>query len=155
MTFVNTVNAYDKKEEAMEEMKQLASFAKHHVPEDHEKDSPQHAAVRAHKLLKNGGCAALVSLTLSESALLTDSIKELIARSVLAMSHRSEDRGLLIQQGMRFAQSAFYFCNQTRREAASEDDVIKFSSRAMSDPPLSEFDFKSKMDFRRIAYLVE
>ena len=55
MTFVNTVNAYDKKEEAMEEMKQLASFAKHHVPEDHEKDSPQHAAVRAHKLLKNGG----------------------------------------------------------------------------------------------------
>ena len=99
MTFVNTVNAYDKKEEAMEEMKQLASFAKHHVPEDHEKDSPQHAAVRAHKLLKNGGCAALVSLTLSESALLTDSIKELIARSVLAMSHRSEDRGLLIQQG--------------------------------------------------------
>ena len=104
MTFVNTVNAYDKKEEAMEEMKQLASFAKHHVPEDHEKDSPQHAAVRAHKLLKNGGCAALVSLTLSESALLTDSIKELIARSVLAMSHRSEDRGLLIQQGTPPAQ---------------------------------------------------
>ena len=80
MTFVNCCNAYDKKEEAMEEMKQLASFAKHHVPEDHPKDTQQCAAVRAHKLLKNGACAALVSLTLCESALLTDSIKELIAR---------------------------------------------------------------------------
>ena len=27
-----------------------------------------------------------------------------------------------------------------------EDDVIQFSSRAMSDPPLSEIDFKSEMD---------
>ena len=33
-------------------MKQLASFAKHHVPEDHPKDNPEHAAIRAHKLLK-------------------------------------------------------------------------------------------------------
>ena len=50
-------------------------------------------------VLKNGACAALVSLTLCESALLTDSIKELISRSILAMSHRPEDRGMLIQQG--------------------------------------------------------
>ena len=100
MTFVNTVNAYDKKEEAMEEMKQLAAFAKHHVPEDHAKDDQKSAAIRAHKLLKNGACAALVALTLCESALLTESIKELVARSVLAMSHRPEDRGMLIQQGM-------------------------------------------------------
>lgn len=100
MTFVNTVNAYDKKEEAMDEMKQLASFAKHHVPEDHPKDDKESAAVRAHKLLKHGACSALVALTLCESALLTDSIKELVARSVLAMSHRPEDRGMLIQQGL-------------------------------------------------------
>jgi len=40
-----------------------------------------------------------VNLTLQETALLTASIRELIARSVLAMSHRSEDRGMIIQQG--------------------------------------------------------
>ena len=83
----------------MDEMKQLASFTKHHVPEEHPKDNPQAAAIRAHKLLKNGAAAALVSLTLCESALLTDSIKELIARTILSMSHRPEDRGMLIQQG--------------------------------------------------------
>ena len=48
---------------------------------------------------KHGACAALVNLTLQETALLTTSIRELIARSILAMSHRSDDRGMIIQQG--------------------------------------------------------
>lgn len=99
MTFVNVVNAYDKNEDPLDEMKQLASFAKHHVPEEHPKDTAECAAERAHKLLKHGACAALVNLTLQETALLTASIRELISRSVLAMSHRSEDRGMIIQQG--------------------------------------------------------
>ena len=49
MTFVNVTNAYDRKDEPMEEMKQLASFAKHHVPEEHAKDTPEFAHQRAHK----------------------------------------------------------------------------------------------------------
>ena len=99
MTFVNVTNAYDKKDEPMEEMKQLASFAKHHVPEEHAKDTNEYAQVRAHKLLKHGACAALVNLTLSDKALITPSIEELVSRCILAMSHKPEDRGMIVQQG--------------------------------------------------------
>ena len=108
MTFVNVTNAYDRKDEPMEEMKQLASFAKHHVPEEHPKDTPEFAHQRAHKLLKHGACAALVNLTMSDAALITESVEELVSRSILEMSHKPEDRGMIVQQGgakmlMKFA----------------------------------------------------
>lgn len=45
MTLVNLCNAYDKKE-IDPEMLELAKFAKHHVPEEHELDDPDFVANR-------------------------------------------------------------------------------------------------------------
>lgn len=45
MTLVNLCNAYDKKE-IDPEMIELAKFAKHHVPEEHELDDPDFLSVR-------------------------------------------------------------------------------------------------------------
>lgn len=45
MTLVNLCNAYDKKE-IDPEMLELAKFAKHHVPEEHEFDDPDFVANR-------------------------------------------------------------------------------------------------------------
>jgi hypothetical protein len=44
-TLVNLCNAYDK-QEIIPEMIELAKFAKHHIPEDHELDDPDFVTKR-------------------------------------------------------------------------------------------------------------
>lgn len=92
--FVNVMNSYDtKKPEA--ELIELAKFAKHHVPEEHEKDQEPYISERVNKLVKLGLVNALVAFSSTDS----DSSKELIARCFLSICTVQENRGLVVQQG--------------------------------------------------------
>ncbi|CAI9720408.1 protein unc-45 homolog B-like [Octopus vulgaris] len=64
--FVNLTNSYDK-QDVPEEIKELAKFAKHHVPEDHPKDSLEYSKARTRKLAEEGMVSALVELSKTES----------------------------------------------------------------------------------------
>ncbi|KAE8752791.1 hypothetical protein FOCC_FOCC000529 [Frankliniella occidentalis] len=93
-TFVNLCNAYEK-QEAIPEMVELAKFAKHHIPEDHELDDPDFISKRLIILAKEGITTALVALSKTES----HNSKELIARIFNAICSQQELRGLVVQQG--------------------------------------------------------
>ncbi|KAF6206736.1 hypothetical protein GE061_017972 [Apolygus lucorum] len=93
-TFVNLVNAYDK-QEVLPEMVELAKFAKHHIPEDHELDDPDFVAQRCTVLVKAGLASALVALAKTES----ENSKEMIARVFNNLAAQQELRGLIVQQG--------------------------------------------------------
>lgn len=93
-TLVNLVNAYEK-QEILPELKQLAEYAKHHIPEEHELDDPDFVAKRCIILAKEGVTSALVALCKTES----DNSKELIARVFNAIACEHENRGLIVQQG--------------------------------------------------------
>lgn len=93
-TFVNLVNAYDK-QEVLPEMIELAKFAKHHIPEDHELDDPDFIAQRCTVLVKAGVASALVALAKTES----ENSKEMIARVFNVLASQTELRGLIVQQG--------------------------------------------------------
>ncbi|BES95237.1 Myosin-Hypothetical protein striated muscle assembly central [Nesidiocoris tenuis] len=93
-TFVNLINAYDK-QEVLPEMVELAKFAKHHIPEDHELDDPDFVAQRCTVLVKEGIASALVALAKTES----DNSKEMIARVFNTLASQQELRGLIVQQG--------------------------------------------------------
>lgn len=93
-TLVNLVNAYEK-QEILPELKQLAEYAKHHIPEEHELDDPDFVSKRCIILAKEGVTSSLVALCKTES----DNSKELIARVFNAIASEQESRGLIVQQG--------------------------------------------------------
>ncbi|XP_078050885.1 unc-45 myosin chaperone isoform X2 [Augochlora pura] len=93
-TLVNLCNAYDK-QEIIPEMIELAKFAKHHIPEEHELDDIDFVRKREIILAKAGVTSALVSLSKTES----QNSKELIARVFNAICSQQEVRGIVVQQG--------------------------------------------------------
>lgn len=93
-TIVNLCNAYDKQEMDLE-LVELAKFAKHHIPEEHELDDPDFIAKRLMILGSEGVTTALVALSKTES----DNSKELIARVFNALCSETELRGFVVSQG--------------------------------------------------------
>ncbi|XP_011555824.2 protein unc-45 homolog B [Plutella xylostella] len=93
-TLVNLCNAYEK-QEMMPEMLELAKFAKHHVPEQHELDDPDFINKRITVLAKAGVTTGLVALAKTES----HNSRELIARVFNAICSLQELRGIVVQQG--------------------------------------------------------
>ncbi|KAH0944696.1 hypothetical protein HN011_005828 [Eciton burchellii] len=93
-TLVNLCNAYDK-QELIPEMIELAKFAKHHIPEEHELDDVDFVNKRLCALTKAGITSALVSLAKTES----QNSKELIARVFNAICSQQNLRGIIVQQG--------------------------------------------------------
>lgn len=93
-TFVNLCNAYEK-QEIIPEMVELAKFAKHHIPEDHELDDPDFVQKRCSILAKEGITSALVVLSKIES----NNTKELISRIFNAICGQQDLRGIVVQQG--------------------------------------------------------
>jgi tetratricopeptide (TPR) repeat protein len=93
-TLVNLVNAYEK-EEVMPELLELAKFAKHHVPQDHELDDPDFIAKRCICLTHEGAVSALVALSSTDSF----NSKELICRIFNSICGQEELRGIVVQQG--------------------------------------------------------
>lgn len=93
-TLVNLCNAYEK-QEVMPEMLELAKFAKHHIPEQHELDDPDFVNKRITVLAKAGVTSGLVALSQTES----HNSRELIARVFNAICSLQELRGIVVQQG--------------------------------------------------------
>uniref|UniRef100_A0A1B0CL64 Putative myosin assembly protein/sexual cycle protein n=1 Tax=Lutzomyia longipalpis TaxID=7200 RepID=A0A1B0CL64_LUTLO len=93
-TFVNLCNAYET-QEILPEMLELAKFAKHHIPEEHELDDPDFVSKRVIILANEGITTALVALSKTDS----DNSKELIARVFNAMCGQQEVRGKVVQHG--------------------------------------------------------
>ncbi|XP_050453184.1 protein unc-45 homolog B [Cataglyphis hispanica] len=93
-TLVNLCNAYDK-QELIPEMIELAKFAKHHIPEEHELDDIDFVNKRLCALAKAGVTSALVSLAKTDS----QNSRELIARVFNAICSQQEVRGIIVQQG--------------------------------------------------------
>merc|ERR1712198_165400 len=93
-TLVNCTNSFDK-QEISDEMIELAKFAKHHVPQEHELDDPDFVDKRIWTLCKYGATSALSALSKTESK----NMKELIARVLNAFCQHQELRGLVVQQG--------------------------------------------------------
>lgn len=93
-TFVNLVNAYEK-EELLPELVELAKFAKHHVPEEHDLDDADFISKRVCALADVGVTTALVALTKTES----NNSKEMIARVFNAICAEPSVRGKVVQQG--------------------------------------------------------
>ncbi|XP_023336334.1 protein unc-45 homolog B [Eurytemora carolleeae] len=93
-TLVNLTNSYDK-QEINPEMLELAKFAKHHIPEDHELDDQDFVDKRIYTLGQFGITSALVALSKTESK----NMKELICRVLCAVCNHQELRGLVVQQG--------------------------------------------------------
>lgn len=93
-TLVNLCNAYDK-QELIPEMVELAKFAKHHIPEEHELDDTDFVNKRLIALAKAGVTSALVTLSKTES----QNSKELIARVFNAICSQQDVRGIVVQQG--------------------------------------------------------
>lgn len=93
-TFVNLCNAYEK-QEILPEMIELAKFAKHHIPEDHEFDDPDFVHKRIIILAEEGITSALCALSKTES----HNSKELICRVLNAICGLQELRGKVVQDG--------------------------------------------------------
>lgn len=93
-TLVNLVNAYEK-QELLPELVELAKFAKHHVPEEHDLDDPDFISKRVVALAEEGVTVALVALSKTES----DNSREMIARVFNAICAESAVRGIVVQQG--------------------------------------------------------
>lgn len=93
-TLVNLVNAYEK-QELLPELVELAKFAKHHIPEEHELDDPDFVSGRIIVLANEGVTSGLVALCKTES----DNSKEMIARVFNALCSEQEVRGKVVQHG--------------------------------------------------------
>ncbi|XP_068152099.1 protein unc-45 homolog B [Drosophila tropicalis] len=93
-TFVNLCNAYEK-QELLPEMVELAKFAKHHIPEEHELDDVDFINKRITVLANEGITTALCSLAKTES----HNSQELIARVLNAVCGLRELRGKVVQDG--------------------------------------------------------
>ncbi|KAH8369297.1 hypothetical protein KR009_007455 [Drosophila setifemur] len=93
-TFVNLCNAYEK-QELLPEMIELAKFAKHHIPEEHELDDVDFINKRITVLANEGITTALCALSKTES----HNSQELIARVLNAVCGLRELRGKVVQDG--------------------------------------------------------
>lgn len=93
-TFVNLTNSFEKVE-IMPEMLELAKFAKHHIPQEHELDDVDFIDKRIWTLAEWGITSALVAFAKNDSK----NIQELIARVLNAVCKFSELRGFVVQQG--------------------------------------------------------
>ncbi|EDW83829.1 uncharacterized protein Dwil_GK13474 [Drosophila willistoni] len=93
-TYVNLCNAYEK-QELLPEMVELAKFAKHHIPEEHELDDVDFINKRITVLANEGITTALCSLAKTES----HNSQELIARVLNAVCGLRELRGKVVQDG--------------------------------------------------------
>lgn len=93
-TFVNLCNAYDK-QEMLPEMIELAKFAKHHIPEEHELDDPDFINKRIITLANLGITSALCALAKTES----HNSQELIARVLNSLCSMQDVRGKVVQDG--------------------------------------------------------
>ncbi|CAH1980067.1 unnamed protein product [Acanthoscelides obtectus] len=93
-TLVNLCNAYDK-QEIIPEMVELAKFAKHHIPQEHELDDPDFVTKRVIALAQANVTTALVVLSKTES----DNSRELISRVFNALCAEQELRGTVVAQG--------------------------------------------------------
>ncbi|EDW59784.1 protein unc-45 homolog B [Drosophila virilis] len=93
-TFVNLCNAYEK-QELVPEMVELAKFAKHHIPEEHELDDVDFVNKRITVLANEGITTALCALAKTES----HNSQELIARVLNAVCGLQELRGKVVQDG--------------------------------------------------------
>lgn len=92
---VNLVNAYDK-QEMVPEMVELAKFAKHHIPEEHEFDDPDFVEKRIEVLVDLGVTNCLVNLSkATESA----NMLELVARLLNAICEKETHRGKVVAGG--------------------------------------------------------
>jgi hypothetical protein len=114
-TLVNLVNAYDK-EEIIPELVELAKFAKHHVPEEHELDDPDFITKRVLILGEEGVTTGLVALAKTES----NNSKEMIARVFNALASEQDIRGKIVQQGgaKTLLQLALNGTDKGKRQAA-------------------------------------
>ena len=79
-TLVNITNSYEK-QEINSEMLELAKFAKHRIPKEHELDDEDFADKRIWSVAMMGVTSALVSLSKTES----HNMRELIARYIIIM----------------------------------------------------------------------
>lgn len=95
---VNCTNTFDKNE-AMPEMKDLAKFSKQHIPEDHEKDAEEYVQERIKLLVQADMIGALVALTNLDSAMQSDSTKELLCRVYNVAVANEENRGACAAAG--------------------------------------------------------
>eukprot|EP00088_Acartia_fossae_P020179 TRINITY_DN21830_c0_g1_i4.p1 TRINITY_DN21830_c0_g1~~TRINITY_DN21830_c0_g1_i4.p1 ORF type:complete len:868 (-),score=244.57 TRINITY_DN21830_c0_g1_i4:118-2613(-) len=93
-TLVNLTNSFDK-QEINPEMLELAKFAKHHIPEEHELDDQDFVDKRVAILGSMGITSALVALSKTES----QNLRELISRVLNAVCQQQELRGFVVQQG--------------------------------------------------------
>ena len=93
-TFVNLTNSFEK-QEIMPEMLELAKFAKHHIPQEHEMDDADFIDKRIWTLAEWGITSALVAFAKNDSI----NIQELIARVLNAVCKHTELRGFVVQQG--------------------------------------------------------
>lgn len=92
--FVNCTNSFEK-QVIDPEMLELAKFAKHHIPEEHELDDQDFIDKRIFQLANYGMTSALVALSKTESK----NLQELIGRVLNAICKFAELRGLVVQQG--------------------------------------------------------
>ena len=78
-----------------EEMLKLAEYAKHHIPETHEKDKDKHIKLRR-KLLMESGVANAMSLMAKHNS---DNCRELLAGVYLVLCEEVENRGKIVAAG--------------------------------------------------------
>ncbi|XP_076801844.1 protein unc-45 homolog B-like [Clavelina lepadiformis] len=96
---VNCTNTYDKNDDVLPEMIELAKYAKHHIPEEDEKDKPEYVRERVKLLVESGMVHALVCLANIDTAVLTDTTKELLCRVFLIAVEDEANRGAVVAAG--------------------------------------------------------
>jgi hypothetical protein len=89
--FVNLTNSYPKPEHlAKAEMKKLAEFSKHHVPEEHEKDADKYVRQRVAILVREGATSACVAVAKTDSTKCMDLLVRCLAAFTLDKAHRGQ-----------------------------------------------------------------
>merc|ERR1711970_1639471 len=160
---VNLTNSFDK-QEISEEMIELAKFAKHHIPQEHEMDDPDFVDKRIWTLCQYGATSALAALAKTES----NNMKELIARVLNAFCQHQELRGLVVQQGGSKALVPIALSSAEKGERAAaqalsrigitQDPAIAFPGQRSCDvvrpvAKLLKEDFKSIENFEALLAL--
>lgn len=97
--FMNLSNAAEKSDDILPEMEEIARFAKHHVPESHELDKAEPTKKRIQKLVKHGLISILSVFTHTDHVLVTEGLREMIARVMLECCEDKENRGVIMAQG--------------------------------------------------------
>jgi hypothetical protein len=83
------------REKPSEEMIKLAEYAKHHVPEEDEKDTEKFFKVRRQKLMDSEVAPVLTMMAKHKS----DSCRELIASIYLVLCENADNRGKIVAAG--------------------------------------------------------